>query len=403
MMPPAKSHKGTDAAGNSEGFCPNSQNPKALKRILVLGAGAVGLSFAGKMSEVCEVYVVCRERHSAAIKKRGLYMEGVWGERRVTGMSVFSSFAELSAAIAANSAKDRQCVSDAGGDNGKSGNAGKFGFDYVIVTSKSSDTEEICREYSPLFGGAVLVSLQNGIGNEEILQRYAAEINALPQNSAESPDSCGKGSVRAPCVVFGATITTNFRSPAEGCVLVRSESEPLKIGVYPCNSTADAGSLRRLSDIVSLISRSGIKVESAESIRSAIWEKSLLNIAVNPLTALFQTRVGSVSDENLRAVIAGIIAETFEVVAAEGVEIRWKSAGEYLDYLFTYLVPSFSAVYTSMCQDLAYGRHSEIDSINGAVVRLGKIHGIKTPYNESICRLIRFIDGKNDAKMKEKS
>ncbi|MBQ3684406.1 MAG: hypothetical protein II925_02315, partial [Methanomicrobium sp.] len=258
------------------------------------------------------------------------------------------------------------------------------------------------------FGGAVLVSLQNGIGNEEILQRYAAEINALPQNavphnSEDSPDTCGKGSFRAPCAVFGATITTNFRSPADGCVLVRSESEPLKIGVYPSNRTADAGSLRRLSEIVSLISRSGIKVESAESIRSAIWEKSLLNIAVNPLTALFQTRVGSVSDENLRAVIAGIIAETFEVVAAEGVEIRWKSAGEYLDYLFTYLVPSFSAVYTSMCQDLAYGRHSEIDSINGAVVRLGRIHGIKTPYNESICRLIRFIDGKNDAKKKDNS
>ena len=376
--------------------------------MLVLGAGAVGLSFAGKISEVCEVYLVCRERHSAAIKKRGLFMEGVWGERRVTDLAVFSSFAELSAAIAANSTKEKQCGSDAGGNNEKSGNAERFGFDYVFITSKSSDTEEICREYSALFGGAVLVSLQNGIGNEEILQRYAAEINALPQNavphnSEDSPDTCGKGSFRAPCAVFGATITTNFRSPADGCVLVRSESEPLKIGVYPSNRTADAGSLRRLSEIVSLISRSGIKVESAESIRSAIWEKSLLNIAVNPLTALFQTRVGSVSDENLRAVIAGIIAETFEVVAAEGVEIRWKSAGEYLDYLFTYLVPSFSAVYTSMCQDLAYGRHSEIDSINGAVVRLGRIHGIKTPYNESICRLIRFIDGKNDAKKKDNS
>lgn len=381
---------------NSEVFCPNSQNPKALPRVLVLGAGAVGLSFAGKISEVCEVYVVCRERHSAAIKKRGLFMEGVWGERSVTGMSVFSSFAELSAAIAAKEAGYKQC--DSCDTGGTCGNAERFGFDYIFITSKSSDTGDICREYSSLFAGAVLVSLQNGIGNEEILQRYAAEINAVAQNPAERSPAGGNVSLRAPCAVFGATITTNFRSPADGCVMVMSESEPLKIGVYPSNLTADAGSLRRLSEIVSLIRQSGIKVESAESIRSAIWEKSLLNIAVNPLTALFQTRVGSVSDENLRAVIAGIIAETFEVIAAEGVEIRWKSAGEYLDYLFTYLVPSFSAVYTSMCQDLAYGRHSEIDSINGAVVRLGGIHGIKTPYNESICRLIRFIDGKNDAK-----
>lgn len=381
---------------NSDVFCQNSRNPKALPRVLVLGAGAVGLSFAGKISEVCEVYVVCRERHSAAIKKRGLFMEGVWGERRVTGMSVFSSFAELSAAIAAKEAEEKQCGScDTGGT---CGNAERFGFDYIFITSKSSDTGDICREYSSLFAGAVLVSLQNGIGNEEILQSYAAEINAVAQNPADCSPAGGNVSLRAPCAVFGATITTNFRSPADGCVMVMSESEPLKIGVYPSNLTADAGSLRRLSEIVSLIRQSGIKVESAESIRSAIWEKSLLNIAVNPLTALFQTRVGSVSDENLRTVIAGIIAETFEVIAAEGVEIRWKSAGEYLDYLFTYLVPSFSAVYTSMCQDLAYGRHSEIDSINGAVVRLGGIHGIKTPYNESICRLIRFIDGKNDAK-----
>lgn len=399
MMTPAKFRKGTDTAVNSEGFCPNFRNPKALRRVLVLGAGAVGLSFAGKISEVCEVYVVCRERHSAAIKKRGLFMEGVWGERRVTGMSVFSSFAELSAAIAAKEAGDKQCGSC--DTVGTGGNAERFGFDYIFITSKSSDTGDICREYSSLFGGAVLVSLQNGIGNEEILQRYTAEINAVAQNPADRSPVGEKGSLRAPCAVFGATITTNFRSPADGCVMVMSESEPLKIGVYPSNLTADAGSLRRLSEIVSLISQSGIKVESAESIRSAIWEKSLLNITVNPLTALFQTRVGSVSDENLRAVIAGIIAETFEVIAAEGVEIRWKSAGEYLDYLFTYLVPSFSAVYTSMCQDLAYGRHSEIDSINGAVVRLGGIHGIKTPYNESICRLIRFIDGKNDAKKKE--
>ncbi|MBO7388406.1 MAG: ketopantoate reductase family protein, partial [Methanomicrobium sp.] len=301
MMPPAKFRKGKDTAVNSDVFCQNSRNPKALPRVLVLGAGAVGLSFAGKISEVCEVYVVCRERHSAAIKKRGLFMEGVWGERRVTGMSVFSSFAELSAAIAAKEAGDKQCGSCGNRDtDGTCGNAERFGFDYIFITSKSSDTGDICREYSSLFAGAVLVSLQNGIGNEEILQSYAAEINAVAQNPADRPDTCGKGSLRAPCAVFGATITTNFRSPADGCVMVMSESEPLKIGVYPGNRTADAGSLRRLSEIVSLISRSGIKVESAENIRSAIWEKSLLNIAVNPLTALFQTRVGSVSDENLR-------------------------------------------------------------------------------------------------------
>ena len=358
---------------NARDNAPNRKN----RRVLILGAGAVGLSFAGKISENCEVFVVCRNRHATAIKNRGLVMKGVWGDRTVRDIAVFSSYEELSAAIAAESEGAGKMSDGVAGENGVSGENDGSGagcvFDYVFITSKSSDTEGLCREYSPMFGGAVLVSLQNGIGNEEIMRKYTGES-----------------------AVFGATITTNFQSEGDGCVTVKSESEPLKIGVYPENGSAGAGSLEKLADIVAIIERSGIKVEAADSIRTAIWEKSLLNIAVNPLTALFRVNVGALSDEQTRAVITGIINETFEVIAAEGVKVRWETAAEYLDYLFNYLIPSFSAVYTSMYQDVTGGRHSEIESINGAVVRLGKIHGIKTPYNECICRLIRFTDAKND-------
>ena len=71
---------------NARDNAPNRKN----RRVLILGAGAVGLSFAGKISENCEVFVVCRNRHATAIKNRGLVMKGVWGDRTVRNIAVFS-------------------------------------------------------------------------------------------------------------------------------------------------------------------------------------------------------------------------------------------------------------------------------------------------------------------------
>ncbi|MBN2733927.1 MAG: 2-dehydropantoate 2-reductase [Methanomicrobiaceae archaeon] len=307
--------------------------------ILIIGAGAVGLSIAGKLSDNSRVSVICRKRHRDAINSNGLLMKGVWGDKKICNLNCFSSSEEVI-------------------ESGKK-------FNFILITAKSTDTEHICNEFLEILKNSTVISIQNGIGNEDILNQYSN-------------------------LVLGATITTNFRITADGAVIIQSESEPMKIGLYPDNSYEGENNSFILKNIVQIINKSGIQAEECNDIRSAIWEKSLLNIAVNPITALFSISVGETLDENLKATISGIINEVYSVVNAEKIRVRWNSPEKYLDYLFNYLIPSFSNVYTSMYQDIEMKRLTEIDFINGAVVKLGEKHGIQTPFNSCICSFIKF-------------
>ena len=109
-------------------------------RILILGAGAVGLAIAAKLSKYAEVFAVCRDRYSASIDKNGFYLSGIWG----TETYRFS------------------CGTI----------PPKGTWDYIIISTKASATREICEQYVHLFCKAQVVSLQNGIGNEEIIASY---------------------------------------------------------------------------------------------------------------------------------------------------------------------------------------------------------------------------------------
>ncbi|WFN37726.1 2-dehydropantoate 2-reductase [Methanomicrobium antiquum] len=327
-----------------------SKEPK----IMILGAGAVGLSIAGMLSKNCYVSAVCRKRHADAISQKGLYKSGIWGEEIIHDIRCYTKSDELFEELIPS-------------DNKK--------FDFIIITSKSSDTEKICEEYQNLFKNNIIVSIQNGIGNEEIIEKYAENI-------------------------IGATITTNFSSPKDGFVKVMSESEPLKLGIYPCefrknshnNSIPDYNS--ELEQLIEIFKKSGINAKRSKNIRSAIWEKSLLNIAVNPLTALLSIPVGDVLDENLKSLITGLIKETFLVMSAKKITTKWAGPEDYLNYLFDILIPSFSNAYTSMYQDIQLNRKTEIDFINGAVVRFGKEQKIETPFNSCICSLIKYQENK---------
>ncbi|MBP2132668.1 2-dehydropantoate 2-reductase [Methanomicrobium sp. W14] len=315
---------------------------KEKKEILILGAGAVGLSIAGRLSGICNVSVVCRERHAEVIRKKGLFMDGIWGNKKVSGIKCFSSPEILAEA--------------------------KTGYDFVLITCKSNDTLNVCNEYSKFLKENIAVSIQNGIGNGDIIQRFSD-------------------------LVIGATITTNFYSHDNGCVTVRNETEPLKIGIYPGNrNTGD--SQGALNEIEEILCRAKISTEISSDIRVSIWEKNLLNIAVNPVSAILSIKVGEVMNENVKVVVTGLIKETFEIMSAEKIKTKWKNPDDYLNYLFSTLVPSFSGVYTSMYQDLEMKRETEIDYINGAVVSLGEKNGIKTPFNVCVCSLLKYCENR---------
>jgi len=305
--------------------------------ILVLGAGAVGLSLAGRLRSAATVYAACRPVHAGAIRERGLVMEGIWGNGTVDGITPVAGPQDVPVTV-----------------------------DFVIITAKGTDTRTICEEYAGVIRGRPVASLQNGIGNEEIIAEYTD-------------------------TVIGGTVTTNFSVVGPGHVRVLSESAPVQLGVWSGDAAAT------LERLIGVIREAGIAVEAIGDIRSGKWTKALLNIAVNPLCAILRAPVGAAADNDIREIIAGLIRETFAVASAEGVRLPWATADDYLAYLFDVQVPDFAAVYPSMYYDLRRGRRTEIDLLNGYVARVGERHGIETPYNRCIAGLIRYAGAHPDA------
>jgi 2-dehydropantoate 2-reductase len=297
-------------------------------KVLILGAGAVGLSVAAKLSTVCEVHAVCRKRTAEAIAASGFKMTGIWGEE------IYRFSASESVPEGAR-------------------------YDYVFIASKSKDTESLCRQFTGAIRDTDTISLQNGIGNEEIISKYTNRV-------------------------IGGMIITGFEWLDDASVNVSVEAGPMKLGRFP------QGSDPAVERLVGLIRKTGIRVDASGEILSDLWSKTLYNCALNPLGAVIGVPYGKLAGPASWRIIENIVYEAYAVVAAEGVALPWASAYEYLDYLKNTQLPATALHHSSMLQDLTRGRTTEIDFLNGAVVAKGRKHNIATPYNSCIVDLIKF-------------
>ncbi|WP_319508255.1 ketopantoate reductase family protein [uncultured Methanolobus sp.] len=298
-------------------------------KVLILGAGAVGLSLAAKLSSVCDVHAVCRQRHADRIKDAGFKMTGLWGESTYR----FS------------------CSEDVPDDD----------YDYIVISSKSTATGSICEQFSNVIKGKEVVSMQNGLGNEEIIARYTDKV-------------------------IGGTIITGFEWSGDAQVNVSVETGPMNLGRFP--SGLDKGVLQ----LVELVKTAGIQVTGTENIMSSVWSKVLYNSALNPLGAVMGVPYGKLENKHAWNIIVNVVKEAFMVAEAEGVVLPWKSADEYLNYLHDFQLPNTAEHHSSMLQDISSGRKTEIDFLNGAIVIRAKELGIDTPYNTFISEQIRFME-----------
>lgn len=305
-------------------------------KIAFLGAGAVGLPVAGILSRECEVYAVCRKKHSDAIKSRGLILTGIWGEYN------------LSFPCGETLPPDEK-------------------FDYIFITSKSQSTYEICEANSEALKNTNVISLQNGIGNEEIISRFSEKV-------------------------IGGMIITGFEWKGDGEINVSVQAAPMRLGCFP------SGINDVVMQLVDIIQKAGIEIIADENIKGALWGKTLYNCALNPLGAIMQVPYGELLNENSWMVIKGIVDEVFEVCKAEGVTLEWTTPEEYLKFLHDTQIPATAGHHSSMYQDILSGKKTEIDFINGAIVEKGEMHGIYTPVNRTIVNMIKFRESLNEIK-----
>ena len=296
--------------------------------ILVMGAGAVGSAVGGFLGQAGHrVALVGRDPHMAAIRERGLRIEGIWGEHLIRGLRTFTNVREVP----------------------------REHFDLVLITTKSYDTGDAARQVLPwLSEDSLVISLQNGLGNVETISEMVGDSRAV-----------------------GGRLIFGIRIPEAGRVEITVYADKVMLG-----SPSHKVDFARLEAIASAFTQAGIPTEATLEIEQFIWGKVFYNCCLNPLSALLEVTYGELSEHpETRQIMTSVIEEIFAVAAAKGVALAWRSPLEYQEILFGRLVPDTYAHHASMLQDVMRGKKTEIDALNGAIARLGEETRIPTPVN----------------------
>lgn len=305
-------------------------------KVAVVGAGALGSVFGGFLAGVGhKVDLLGRSWHLDWVAEKGLRIDGIWGDLRVDKCRPVTRPADL--------------ASD---------------YDLVLVCVKSYDTASTVRDCRHAVGErTTVVSLQNGLGNIPVL------------TGLFGPERCAAGRV-----IFGAEIIKPGRVRVTVC------ADDVVLG--PVSGASAAEAIRRAAGV---INRAGIPCRYEEKVLSYIWAKAIYNCALNPLGALLGVDYGTLADSAAaRAVMDDVIRECFAIAGARGIEMPWDSAEAYLADFYEKLVPPTRDHRPSMLQDIERGRRTEIEALNGMIVRYGRETGVPTPVNEMISHLIRF-------------
>ena len=301
-------------------------------RYLIMGVGALGTVFGGLLQRAGHnVAFLGRGAHFQRLTTTGGLIDGIWGKHRL-------------APVAQPQLGDL--------------------FDVIFLTVKSFDTAAALRQAAGLAApDGLVVSLQNGLGNTEIIAR-----------------ECGARRTIGGRVIFGARVAE------PGRVTVTVYAEPVLLGAVDPDAPAD-----KLALVSQHLNEAGIPTQVVDDIVSHLWGKALYNCALNPLGAVLGVPYGALGNHpDTRDLMRFIIGEIYQVARAKGVRLPLSRPDDYFRHFLEKLVPPTAAHRPSMWQDLQAGRPTEIEALNGAICRYGRELGIPTPYNDAVTRLVRF-------------
>jgi 2-dehydropantoate 2-reductase len=298
-------------------------------KIAVVGAGAMGSVYAGLLADAGnEVWAVDTwAEHIAAIRERGLRVEGASGDRTVR----------------------LEATTD----------AAEVGFvDLVVIATKAQHVDVAAASAHPLLGPeTVVLSIQNGLGGPD---RAAAVLG---------DDRVAIGVVGG----FGASIVEPGHVHHNGWELVRLGER--RGPVTP-----------RIERVAEAWRAAGFQVQTYDDVGTLVWEKLVCNAAFSGTCALLELTVGEVLDsEDAWSVAAGCAREAYEVAIASGIELGFDDPVTYVR-AFGEKIPGARP---SMLLDLLAGRQCEIDVINGAIPPAARAVGLEAPVNETVTALVK--------------
>ncbi|MEM7210804.1 MAG: 2-dehydropantoate 2-reductase [Pseudomonadota bacterium] len=300
-----------------------------MSRVVIIGSGAMGSIYGVLMADAGhEVEIVdIDEAHVAAINSNGLRVEGKSGDRTIR--------------IPASMAIDDVAPAD-----------------HVIIATKYDGVADAAQKaLNVMRDDTDLVTVQNGLGSAEIVAGIV-------------------GGDRLSMGVVGG-FQANLQGPGHS---FHNGMEMVRFGSY---SDYDPARLNRIAEIWR---SAGFDAKVFEDIHRMVWDKLLINCAVNGPCAITNLRVGPLlADPHGREISHGCILEAFAVAKAKGITLSIEDPIEYLSGYAERMPNGFP----STAQDHVARKKGEIDAINGAIVREGVPLGVQTPMNQFVRTLIK--------------
>jgi 2-dehydropantoate 2-reductase len=297
-------------------------------RIAVYGAGGVGGYFGGLLAHAgAEVHFIARGAHLQALREHGLTVRSVKGDFQV-----------------------RAPATDDPGDVGRC--------DFVLFCVKTFDTDAAAARLGPLLGaGTAVLSLQNGVENEEKLAQMVGEDH----------------------VMGGAAFI--FAGIAEPGVIVHSGG-PASITF----GELDGRTSQRAERLLALFEHAGVEAELSASIMTVLWAKLAFICAQAGLTAAVRLPIGEIRTVDAAwAAFGRLVTEVCAVAEADGNPVP-QTARERVLALAQAIEPgSFSSLY----DDLVAGRPMELEALHGFVVRRAAQHGLAVPTSEAVYAILQ--------------
>ncbi len=301
-------------------------------KIAIIGAGAMGCLYGAKLSAIPEnqVYLLdVWKEHIDAINEKGLMMEE--GGETIPYPAVKGALDANQAGIC----------------------------DLAIVFVKSTLTGAAVKSNKAVFGpDTVALTLQNGLGNIDQICAEIGQDNVIAGTTAHGATMLGPGKMRH--AGKGKTIIGEIHG-----------------------KTTD-----RITEISSVLNEAGLETEISDNVLGLVWDKLLVNVGINALTAITGLHNGELLDHpEIEELLEAAVSEAHAVAAAKGIRLSHEDPVAHTKAVCV----ATAANKSSMLQDVLNQRRTEIDMINGAIVREGVSADIAAPVNLVLTNLIKFI------------
>jgi 2-dehydropantoate 2-reductase len=295
-------------------------------KIIIFGAGAIGSLFGGFLSKNHNVILIGRKDHVYTINKKGLRIEG-----------------KSKLKVKINAVESINKVT--------------FYPDLLIITVKSYDTETAIIQAKKIISeNTIILSLQNGLDNVDKIKKYVPLKN----------------------LIVGVTTHGAFFSKPG---LIKHTG----IGLTTLGALEGLGK-NNVKKVDKIFNASKIKTKVSNDILKEIWIKTIVNSSINPITTIFQCKNGYLFENPvLEKIVEKVCEESSKIAKVKGINVSYSNMIKRTKDV----IKSTSENYSSMLQSIKNHKKTEINSINGKLVEIGKKYNTDTFLNEILIYMIK--------------